>query len=85
MNELIFEFDFLKNQLLQSSYVRVSVNSDIEDVVKFMATRWLKRSPKIILPIVTGLTHFKPWKNQKQINKFKRGLIKVKILLLQND
>jgi hypothetical protein len=42
-----------------------------------MAIRWLKRSPKIIIPIVTGLNHFKNWKNQKQINKFKRGLIKV--------
>ena len=42
-----------------------------------MAIRWLKRSPKIIIPVVTGLNHFKNWKNQKQINKFKRGLIKV--------
>ena len=62
---------------LQSSYVRVSVNTDVEDLVKFMAIRWLKRSPKIIIPVVTGLNHFKNWKNQKQINKFKRGLIKV--------
>lgn len=57
--------------------MRVPVNADIEDVARFMAVRWLKRSPKIIIPIVTGLTHFKPWKNQKQLNKFKRGLIKV--------
>jgi hypothetical protein len=68
-------FDYFK-----SHYVRVSVNSDIEDVVRFMAIKWLRKSPKIIIPIVTGLSHFKSWKNQKQLNKFKRGIIKVRIV-----
>ncbi len=51
--------------------MRVSVDCDIEEVAKFIALKWLKRSPKIILPIITGLSHFKTWKNQKQLNKFK--------------
>ena len=38
--------------------------------------KWLKRNPKIIIPIITGTKHFKIWKNQKKLNKFKRGIIK---------
>jgi hypothetical protein len=61
----------------KSYYVRVSVDADVEEVAKFIATKWLKKSPKIIIPIITGLSHFKTWKNEKQLNKFKRGIIKV--------
>lgn len=45
-------------------------------MAKFVSLKWLKRTPKIIIPIITGLSHFKTWKNQKQLNKFKRGIIK---------
>ena len=41
-----------------------------------MGIKWLKRNPKIIIPIITGLNHFKIWKNQNKLNKFKRGIIK---------
>ena len=63
--------------IIKSHYVRVSADADIEEVAKFISLKWLKKSPKIILPIITGLSHFKTWKNQKQLNKFKRGIIKV--------
>jgi len=67
---------FVYFNLKKSYYVKVPVDSNIEDVAKFIAVKWLKRSPKIILPVITGLSHFKTWKNQKQLNKFKRGIIK---------
>lgn len=56
----------------------MSVDSDIDEIGKFIASKWIKKNPKIIIPIITGLSHFQTWKNQKQLNKFKRGIIKVK-------
>jgi hypothetical protein len=56
--------------------MRVPIDADIEEIAKFMALKWLKTSPKIIIPIITSLSHFKTWKNQKHLNKFKRGIIK---------
>ena len=56
--------------------MRVPFDAEIEDVAKFIGLKWLKRNPKIIIPIITGLKHFKIWKNQKKLNKFKRGIIK---------
>lgn len=52
------------------------LDAEIEDVANFIGLKWLKRNPKIIIPIITGLKHFKIWKNQKKLNKFKRGIIK---------
>ncbi len=52
------------------------LDAGIEDVANFIGLKWLKRNPKIIIPIITGLKHFKIWKNQKKLNKFKRGIIK---------
>ncbi len=65
----------------KSVYVRVPVDVDIESLVRFMAIKWMRKSPKIILQVATGLSHFKPWKNEKQLNKFKRGIIKVEARL----
>ena len=56
--------------------MRVPFDAEIEDVAKFIGLKWLKRNPKIIIPIITGIKHFKIWKNQKKLNKFKRGIIK---------
>ena len=69
-------FDDRKQRLRLSNYIRISADADIDEVVKYIALKWLKRNPKIILSIITGLYHFKTYKNQKQLNKFKRGIIK---------
>ena len=42
-----------------------------------MSTEWGLKTPKIIIPIITGVTNFKNWKNGKLEEQFKRGLIKV--------
>ena len=55
----------------------MSVDADIDEVAKFIFLKWFKKNPKIIITIITGLTHFKNWKNQKQLTKFKRGITKV--------
>ena len=65
--------------------MRVSVDCDIEEIAKFIALKWLKRSPKIILPIITGLSHFKTWKNQKQLNKFKVIIVFKKLSNINNN
>ncbi len=42
-----------------------------------MSTVWKLKNPKIIIPIITGVTNFKNWKNRKLEDQFKHGIIKV--------
>lgn len=72
---MIWLYDYLY-YLLQSSYIRVSADTDLDEIVKYVSLKWFKRSPKIILSLITGLCQFTTYKNQKQLNKFKRGIIK---------
>ena len=62
---------------IKSEYVRVPYDYEVDVLAKYLANKWLKKNPSIIIPVITGLSHFKTWKNQKQLNKFKRGIIKV--------
>lgn len=76
----VFAFSYFYKILIlayKSEYVRVPFDYDVDALAKYIANEWLKKNPKIIIPVITGLSHFKPWKNQKQLNKFKRGIIKV--------
>jgi hypothetical protein len=41
-----------------------------------MTSIWQMKSPQIIISIITGVTNFKNWKNQKLEEQFRRGLIK---------
>ncbi len=41
-----------------------------------MSTMWKLKKPKIIIPIITGVTNFKNWKNRKLEDQFKRGILK---------
>ncbi|ESO90587.1 hypothetical protein LOTGIDRAFT_175813, partial [Lottia gigantea] len=56
-------------------YVCIAKDVDVDDVANFMAYRWKKRTPKIILSIVNNNKYFKPWKNESHIEDFQRGLI----------
>jgi hypothetical protein len=53
-----------------------NLSEQLRNVPKFMSTVWNLKSPQIIIPIITGVTNFKNWKNQKLEEKFRRGLIK---------
>ena len=52
-------------------------SEQITVVPKFMRKIWSMKSPHIIIPIITGVTNFKNWKNQKLEEQFRRGLMKV--------
>ena len=48
----------------------------LRNIPKFMATVWGLKSPQIIIPIITGISNFKNWKNQKLEEQFRRGIIR---------
>ena len=48
----------------------------LKNIPKFMSSVWHMRTPQIIIPIVTGVSNFKNWKNQKLEEQFKKGIIK---------
>jgi hypothetical protein len=43
----------------------------------YMERYWNMRSPKIVLSLISGVRHFKPWKNSRLKDQFKKGIIKV--------
>jgi hypothetical protein len=51
-------------------------NDLLKNIPKFMSTIWNMKSPQIIIPIITGVSNFKNWKNQKLEEQFKKGIIK---------
>ena len=55
----------------------IRIGEQLRFIPKFMSTEWGLKTPKIIIPIITGVTNFKNWKNGKLEEQFKRGLIKV--------
>ena len=68
-----------------SSYVNFKLLDDdnngglggqLADVPKFMSCVWNMKSPQIIIPIITGLSNFKNWKNRKLEEQFRRGIVK---------
>ena len=48
----------------------------LRNIPKFMTAVWGLKSPQIIIPIITGISNFKNWKNQKLEEQFRRGIIK---------
>ncbi|CAF0859038.1 unnamed protein product [Brachionus calyciflorus] len=65
-------FKLEKDQNLQY----VNIGEQLRNIPKFMNSVWGMKSPQIIIPIITGLTNFKNWKNQKLEEQFRRGIIK---------
>lgn len=62
------------------SSVSTKFKEQLTLVPKFMRKVWSMKSPHIIIPIITGVTNFKNWKNQKLEEQFRRGLMKVIML-----
>ena len=42
-----------------------------------MATGWNKRTPNIILSVISSPRYYKRWKDQRQVEDFQTGIIKV--------
>ena len=53
-----------------------NLSDQIRNIPKFMSTVWNLKSPQIIIPIITGITNFRNWKNKKLEESFRRGLMK---------
>ena len=78
---LKFKFDAVSNapggSIDQSSQKASSKPSQqLRNIPKFMSSVWAMKSPQIIIPIITGITNFKNWKNQKLEEQFRHGIIK---------
>ena len=52
----------------------VKIGTVLKDIPKFMSSIWNMKSPQIIIPIITGVSNFKNWKNQKLEDQFKKGV-----------
>lgn len=52
------------------------VTEQLLNVPSFMASVWNMKSPQIIIPIITGISNFKNWRNQKLEDQFRKGIIK---------
>lgn len=57
-------------------YVCVPTDTSVEDLADFMGLYWRMRSPKIVLSVVSGIKHFKGWKNPRLKEQFQKGIIK---------
>jgi hypothetical protein len=68
---MIYVFDKDENNSI------TGLKEQFRNLPKFMSIVWKLKNPKIIIPIITGVTNFKNWKNRKLEDQFKRGIIKV--------
>ena len=41
---------------------------------EFMTNEWKLKPPKIVIPVLSGITNHKPFKNPKMIESFKNGI-----------
>lgn len=57
-------------------YVCIPSDTPCEDVTHFMGSYWKMRSPKIVLSVISGVKHFKPWKNLRLKEQFQKGIVK---------
>ncbi|XP_061181423.1 transient receptor potential cation channel subfamily M member 1-like [Saccostrea echinata] len=56
-------------------YVCVGEDASVDNVAKYITKVWKKRSPDIILSVISSFTHFRKWKNQQEVEDFQNGLI----------
>ncbi|XP_055958874.1 transient receptor potential cation channel subfamily M member 1 [Patella vulgata] len=56
-------------------YVCVPKEASVDNIADFIAYRWKKRSPKVVLSLITNTKYFKAWKNEVQVEDFQRGII----------
>ncbi|KAK3100700.1 hypothetical protein FSP39_023943 [Pinctada imbricata] len=61
---------------MRKQYVTVGNDCSAADVCSFMGTYWRMHNPKIVVSIISGVKHFKPWKNKHLRKQFQKGIIK---------
>ncbi|XP_061163971.1 transient receptor potential cation channel subfamily M member 1-like [Saccostrea echinata] len=70
------EAHHIEEHTTKKHYVTVSADTPSEAVAHFMGTYWKMRSPKIVLSVISGVKHFRPWKNNRLKEQFQKGIIK---------
>ncbi|XP_055996761.1 transient receptor potential cation channel subfamily M member-like 2 [Ostrea edulis] len=72
---LKFEFDGAHcDELHQSYFVSINEDSSMDSLAKYMSKIWRKRTPDIILSVISSISHFKIWEDQSQVEDFQAGL-----------
>ncbi|XP_062585972.1 transient receptor potential cation channel subfamily M member 3-like [Saccostrea cucullata] len=73
---LKFEFDGGSNcdKPHQSYFVTLNEDSSMDNLAKYMSKIWRKRTPDIILSVISSITHFKTWEDLAQVEDFQAGL-----------
>ncbi|XP_048243432.1 transient receptor potential cation channel subfamily M member-like 2 [Haliotis rufescens] len=68
------EGDSVFNQM-DRYYVCIPRDSTVDDVASYIAGGWRRRTPKIVLSVISSVQYFKAWENERSVDNFKRGLI----------
>lgn len=49
----------------------------MDDVARFMASAWRRRTPKLVLTVINSSRYFQPWTKEKFAEEFQAGIIQV--------
>lgn len=58
-------------------YVCVPKNANADDVARYMAVAWQRRTPKMILTILSSPEYYQAWERESFAEDFQAGLIQV--------
>ncbi|XP_067129859.1 transient receptor potential cation channel subfamily M member-like 2 isoform X1 [Centruroides vittatus] len=73
------EIAFWKNFAYETPgrpFIRVTHDINMEDVANVMMKDWQIGNPRIVLVVISNVVSLECWKNSKQLDNFKKGLIK---------
>lgn len=56
-------------------YVSVPKDASMDDVARFMASAWRRRTPKLVLTVINSSRYFQPWTKEKFAEEFQAGII----------
>nr|XP_022305861.1 transient receptor potential cation channel subfamily M member 1-like [Crassostrea virginica] len=72
---LKFEFDGGScEESHQSYFVSIKEDSSMDSLAKYMSKIWRKRTPDIIVSVISSISHFKTWEELAQVEDFQSGL-----------
>ncbi|XP_041360001.1 transient receptor potential cation channel subfamily M member-like 2 isoform X2 [Gigantopelta aegis] len=57
-------------------YVIIPKDTPVDDIANYMAYGWKRRTPKIVLSVISSVKYFKQWEDEKHIEDFQAGIIK---------
>uniref|UniRef100_A0A1W7RAU8 Protein ced-11 n=1 Tax=Hadrurus spadix TaxID=141984 RepID=A0A1W7RAU8_9SCOR len=73
------EISFWKNfayEIPARPFIRVTHDINMEDVANVMTSNWEIGHPRIVLVLISNAVSLGGWKNSRQLENFKKGLIK---------